>query len=195
VFERFTERARQAIVIAQDEARALRHGSIGPEHILLGLLRVHVGLVARALDSFDMSSEEVRVQVARVVGEGDEVRTGQIPFTPSAKKTLELGLREALALGHDYIGTEHLLLALARIGDEVVAPIMRDFDLDAEKFRDEAIRTGAREYDVKTLDGASDTWAAQLAEGHGDGWEVISVVHEGDAVRAILERRRRAASA
>jgi ATP-dependent Clp protease ATP-binding subunit ClpC len=107
VFERFTERARQVVVLAQDEARALKHNYIGTEHILLGLLREEEGLAARVLESLDIAVEEVRAQVARIVGQGDEVTTGQIPFTPRAKKVLELALREALSLGHNYIGTEH----------------------------------------------------------------------------------------
>ena len=110
VFERFTERARQVVVLAQDEARALKHNYIGTEHILLGLLREEEGLAARVLESLDITVEEVRAQVARIVGQGDEVTSGQIPFTPRAKKVLELALREALSLGHNYIGTEHILL-------------------------------------------------------------------------------------
>ena len=109
LFERFTERARQVVVLAQDEARALKHNYIGTEHILLGLLREEEGLAARVLESLDITVEEVRAQVARIVGQGDEVTTGQIPFTPRAKKVLELALREALSLGHNYIGTEHIL--------------------------------------------------------------------------------------
>ena len=112
MFERFTERARQVVVLAQDEARTLKHNYIGTEHILLGLLREEEGLAARVLESLDITVEEVRAQVARIVGQGDEVTTGQIPFTPRAKKVLELALREALLLGHNYIGTEHLLLGL-----------------------------------------------------------------------------------
>ena len=114
MFERFTERARQVVVLAQDEARALKHNYIGTEHLLLGLLREEQGLAARVLESLGVTVEEVRIQVARIVGQGDELAMGQIPFTPRSKKILELSLREALSLGHDYIGTEHLLLGLAR---------------------------------------------------------------------------------
>src|SRR3954467_5390074 len=120
MFERFTERARQVVVLAQEEARSLRHNYIGTEHLLLGLLREEEGLAARVLESFDVTIEEVRAQVARIVGQGDDVATGQIPFTPRAKKSLDLALREALALGHNHIGTEHLLLGLVRL-DEGVA--------------------------------------------------------------------------
>jgi ATP-dependent Clp protease ATP-binding subunit ClpA len=141
MFERFTERARQVIVLAQDEARTLGHDYIGTEHILLGLLREEDGLAARVLDSLDITVEEVRAQIARIVGQGDEVTTGQIPFTPRAKKVLELALREALSLGHNYIGTEHILLGLVRENEGVAARILLDFDADAEKIRNEIIRT------------------------------------------------------
>src|SRR3954462_3013952 len=140
MFERFTERARQVVVLAQDEARALKHNYIGTEHILLGLLRDEGGLAARVLESLDITVEEVRAQVARIVGQGDEVTTGQIPFTPRAKKVLELALREALSLGHNYIGTEHILLGLVRENEGVAARILLDFDADAEKIRNEIIR-------------------------------------------------------
>ena len=122
MFERFTERARQVVVLAQDEARALKHNYIGTEHILLGLLREEEGLAARVLESLDITVEEVRAQVARIVGQGDEVTTGQIPFTPRAKKVLELALREALSLGHNYIGTEHILLGLVRENHDLPCP-------------------------------------------------------------------------
>ena len=110
MFERFTERARQVVVLAQEEARTLKHNYIGTEHILLGLLREEEGLAARVLESLDITVERVRAQVVRIVGSGEEVTSGQIPFTPRAKKVLELALREALSLGHNYIGTEHILL-------------------------------------------------------------------------------------
>ena len=140
MFERFTERARQVVVFAQDEARVLGHTYIGTEHILLGLIREDEGLAARVLDSFEITAEEVRGQVARIVGQGDEVTTGQVPFTPRAKHVLELALREGLALGHNYIGTEHILLGLARENDGVAARILLDLDADAEKIRNEIIR-------------------------------------------------------
>src|SRR5437660_1845538 len=139
LFERFTERARQVVVLSQDEARALNHNSIGTEHILLGLLREEEGLAARVLESLDITVEEVRAQVARIVGQGDEVTSGQIPFTPRAKKVLDLALREALSLGHRYLGTEHLLLGLVRENSGVASQILLDFDADAEKIRHEII--------------------------------------------------------
>jgi ATP-dependent Clp protease ATP-binding subunit ClpC len=141
VFERFTERAKQVVVLAQGEARALRHNYIGTEHILLGLLREEEGLAARVLESLDITVEEVRAQVARIIGPGDEpIVSGQIPFTPRAKKVLELSLREALSLKHNYIGTEHILLGLVRENEGVAARILLDFDADAEKIRNEIMR-------------------------------------------------------
>jgi ATP-dependent Clp protease ATP-binding subunit ClpC len=126
VFERFTERARQVVVLAQGEARAMRHNYIGTEHLLLGLLREEQGVGALVLASLGVTVEGTRAQVARIVGQGDEVTTGQIPFTPRAKKVLELALRESLSLGHNYIGTEHLLLGLVADGDGVAAQILAD---------------------------------------------------------------------
>src|ERR1700751_1376318 len=140
MFERFTERARQVVVLAQEEARTLKHNYIGSEHILLGLLREEEGLAARVLESLDITTERVRSQVVRIVGSGEEVTSGQIPFTPRAKKVLELALREALSLGHNYIGTEHILLGLVRENEGVAARILLDFDADAEKIRNEIIR-------------------------------------------------------
>ena len=140
MFERFTERARQVVVFAQVEARALKHNYIGTEHLLLGLLREERGVAAKVLESLDITVEEVRAQVARIVGQGDEVTTGQIPFTPRSKKVLELSLREALSLGHNYIGTEHLLLGLVRENEGVGSRILLDFDADAVKVRNEVLR-------------------------------------------------------
>jgi len=208
VFERFTERARQVVVFSQDEARKLKHDFIGTEHVLLGLLREEEGLAARVLESLDVTLEEVRAQVARIRGEGDEPPLGQIPFTPRAKKVLELALREALALDHTYIGTEHILLALVRV-DGVGERILLDFDADAETIRNEILRlltspggrrkprvplpptVAAREwqYRVETLAGPSDSWPEQLTAWSRDGWKLVSVVSEGDEYRAILERR------
>jgi ATP-dependent Clp protease ATP-binding subunit ClpA len=128
------------VVLAQDEARALKHNYIGTEHLLLGLLREEEGAAARALEGLDITLEEVRAQVARIIGQGDELATGQIPFTPRAKKVLELALREALSLGHNYIGTEHLLLGLTREGEGVAMRILVDFDADAGKIREAVVR-------------------------------------------------------
>jgi ATP-dependent Clp protease ATP-binding subunit ClpA len=141
VFERFTERARQVVVLAQDEARALKHNYIGTEHILLGLLREDEGIAARVLESFDFTVEEVRAQIARIVGQGDEIATGMIPFTPRANKVLDLSRREALSLGHKYIGTEHLLLGIIRENEGVASLILLDYGADADTIRNEIVRT------------------------------------------------------
>jgi hypothetical protein len=135
MFERFTERARQVIVLAQEEARALKHNYIGTEQVLLGLLREEEGLAARALESLGITVERVRAQVVRIVGSSEEVTSGPVPFTPRAKKVLELALREALSLGQNYIGTEHILLGLARENEGVAARILHDFDADSDKIR------------------------------------------------------------
>jgi hypothetical protein len=135
VFERFTERARQVVVLAQEEARMLKHNYIGTEHLLLGLLREQQGIPARVLESLDITVERVRAQVVRIVGAGEEVTDGQVPFTPRAKKVLELALREALSLSVNYIGTEHILLGLTRENEGVAARILLDFDADPETIR------------------------------------------------------------
>jgi ATP-dependent Clp protease ATP-binding subunit ClpC len=202
VFERFTERARQVVVLAQDEARALKHNYIGTEHILLGLLREEEGLAARVLESLDITVEEVRAQVARIVGQGDEVTTGQIPFTPRAKKVLELALREALSLGHNYIGTEHILLGLVRENEGVAARILLDFDADAEKIRNEIIRmlsgpgrrqggtsgaTSEKGKSSKLLDQFGRNLTKQASEGKLD--PVVGRQTEIERVMQILSRR------
>jgi ATP-dependent Clp protease ATP-binding subunit ClpC len=139
VFERFTERARQVVVLAHEEARRLRHNYIGTEHLLLGLLLEEEGLGARVLESLGVTLEQVRDQVVQIVGFGEELTGGQIPFTPRAKKVLELSLNEALSLGHNYIGTEHILLGLARENEGVAARILLDLDADADTIRTEVI--------------------------------------------------------
>jgi len=140
MFERFTERARQVVVLAQEEARSLKHNYIGTEHLLLGLLREEEGVAARVFDKLEISVEEVRAAVVRIVGSGEEVPQGQIPFTPRAKKVLELALREALSLGHNYIGTEHILLGLIREEEGVATRILLDLDADPEKIRTEVMQ-------------------------------------------------------
>jgi len=139
MFERFTERARQVVVLAQEEARSLKHNYIGTEHLLLGLLREDEGVAARVFEKLDISVEEVRAAVVRIVGSGEEVPQGQIPFTPRAKKVLELALREALSLGHNYIGTEHILLGLIREEEGVATRILIDLDAEPDKVRSEVM--------------------------------------------------------
>src|SRR5689334_23780097 len=167
MFERFTERARQVVVLAQEEARTLKHNYIGTEHILLGLLREEEGLAARVLESLDITVERVRAQVVRIVGSGEEVTSGQIPFTPRAKKVLELALREALSLGHNYIGTEHILLGLVRENEGVAARILLDFDADSEKIRNEVIRMLSGPGGRRQGGGSSGSGAQGGAQGEG----------------------------
>jgi ATP-dependent Clp protease ATP-binding subunit ClpC len=140
VFERFTERARQVVVLAQEESRTLRHGYIGTEHLLLGLLRESDGLAAHALESLDITLERVRGEVVRIVGVGDHSGAGQIPFTPQAKHVLELALREALPLGHSYIGTEHILLGLISLEDGPSVEVLRDLEVTPETIRNATLR-------------------------------------------------------
>ena len=124
MFERFTDRARRVVVLAQEEARMLDHNYIGTEHLLLGLIHEGEGVAAKALESMGISLEAVRQQVEEIIGQGQAAPTGHIPFTPRAKKVLELSLREALQLGHNYIGTEHILLGLVREGEGVGAQVL-----------------------------------------------------------------------
>ena len=123
------------VVFAQEEARTLKHNYIGTEHILLGLLRVEDGVAAQALESLDITAKRVRAQVLLIVGPGEEAASGQIPFTPLAKKSLELALREAVGLGHRSIGPEHILLGLASENEGIASQILLDFHADSEKVR------------------------------------------------------------
>jgi len=135
VFERFTDRARRVVVLAQEEARMLNHNYIGTEHILLGLVHEGEGSAAKALESLGISLEGVRAQVQEIIGRGQQTPTGHIPFTPRAKKVLELSLREALQLGHNYIGTEHILLGLIREGEGVAAQVLVKLGADLPRVR------------------------------------------------------------
>jgi ATP-dependent Clp protease ATP-binding subunit ClpC len=140
MFERFTDRARRVVVLAQEEARDLGHNYIGTEHILLGLLRESDGVAARALVSMGISLDVVRGQVKEIIGQGDPSElSGHIPFTPRAKKVLELSLREALQLGHNYIGTEHILLGLIREGEGVAAQVLVTLGADLNRVRQQVI--------------------------------------------------------
>jgi ClpA/ClpB-like protein/uncharacterized protein DUF4177 len=203
VFERFTDRARQAVVLAQDEARTLRHNYIGTEHILLGLLREEEGVAAHVLTDLGVTLEGTRAQIAQIVGQGGEVATGQIPFTPRTKKVLELSLREALSLGHNYIGTEHILLGLTREGEGVASRILLDFGVEGQRVREAIVKTldldmaslerltrGKRRWrpgrPVAMVGGHAPCWeyrvekrdavdADWLNELGAEGWELVSV--------------------
>jgi ATP-dependent Clp protease ATP-binding subunit ClpC len=140
VFERFTDRARRVVVLAQEEARMLNHNYIGTEHILLGLVRERDGVAAKALDSLNIRLDAVRREVEDVIGQGQAAPTGHIPFTPRAKKVLELSLREALQLGHNYIGTEHILLGLIREGEGVAAQVLQKLGADLNRVRQTVIQ-------------------------------------------------------
>jgi ATP-dependent Clp protease ATP-binding subunit ClpC len=155
MFERFTDRARRVVVLAQEEARHLHHDYIGTEHLLLGLIHEGEGVAARALESLGISLEAVRAQVTEIIGQGQSAPTGHIPFTPRAKKVLELSLREALQLGHNYIGTEHILLGLIREGEGVAAQILVRLGADRDRVREQVIQllsgyTGSVEAGART---------------------------------------------
>src|SRR5690554_7438092 len=140
MFERFTDRARRVVVLAQEEARMLNHNYIGTEHILLGLIHEGEGVAAKALESLGISLEAVRDQVQEIIGQGQQAPSGHIPFTPRAKKVLELSLREALQLGHNYIGTEHILLGLIREGEGVAAQVLNKLGADLNRVRQQVIQ-------------------------------------------------------
>jgi hypothetical protein len=140
MFERFTDRARRVVVLAQGEARFLNHDYIGTEHILLGLVHEDQGVAARALTELGISLEAVRAEVKAIVGQGERPPGGHIPFTPRAKKVLELSLREAMGLGHNYIGTEHILLGLIREGEGVAAQVLVKLGADLERVRQQVVQ-------------------------------------------------------
>jgi hypothetical protein len=140
MFERFTDRARRVVVLAQEEARLLNHNYIGTEHILLGLIHEGEGVAAKALESLGISLEAVRAQVEEIIGQGQSAPTGHIPFTPRAKKVLELSLREALALNHNYIGTEHILLGLVREGEGVAAQVLVKLGAGLDRVRQQVVQ-------------------------------------------------------
>ena len=139
MFERFTDRARRVIVLAQEEARTLQHNYIGTEHLLLGLIREGEGVAAKALASKGVTLDDTRKQVEEMIGKGNAAPNGHIPFTPHAKQVLELSLREALQLGHSYIGTEHILLGLIREGEGVGTQVLIKMDVDLGELRSATI--------------------------------------------------------
>ncbi|MCW2766536.1 MAG: ATPase domain protein, partial [Nocardioides sp.] len=162
MFERFTDRARRVVVLAQEEARMLSHNYIGTEHILLGLIHEGEGVAAKALESLDISLEAVRAQVEEIIGQGQQAPSGHIPFTPRAKKVLELSLREALQLGHSYIGTEHILLGLIREGEGVAAQVLQKLGADLNRVRQQVIQL------LSGFQGKESSSAAAAQSGSGD---------------------------
>jgi ATP-dependent Clp protease ATP-binding subunit ClpC len=167
MFERFTDRARRVVVLAQEEARMLNHNYIGTEHILLGLIHEGEGVAAKALESLNISLEAVRQQVEEIIGQGQAAPTGHIPFTPRAKKVLELSLREALQLGHNYIGTEHILLGLIREGEGVAAQVLQKLGADLNRVRQTVIQL---------LSGYTGGKGEQAPAGSGEGGPQGSMV-------------------
>jgi ATP-dependent Clp protease ATP-binding subunit ClpC len=183
MFERFTNRARRVVVLAQEEARMLSHNYIGTEHILLGLIHEGEGAAAKALESLGISLEATRLQVEEIIGQGQHAPSGHIPFTPRAKKVLELSLREALQLGHDYIGTEHILLGLIREGEGVAAQVLVRLGGDLNVVRRRVISLGhdvALEPDLPLASGAARPAARSL---HGEVMAALSAI--ADRLTAI----------
>ncbi|MFJ6678267.1 ATP-dependent Clp protease ATP-binding subunit [Microbacterium sp. NPDC091382] len=208
MFERFTDRARRVVVLAQEEAKMLNHNYIGTEHILLGLIHEGEGVAAKALESLGISLDAVREQVQDIIGQGQQQPTGHIPFTPRAKKVLELSLREALQLGHNYIGTEHILLGLIREGEGVAAQVLVKLGADLNKVRQQVIQllsgyqgkepagvsAGAGEQAQATAQGGSavlDQFGRNLTQAARDNKldPVIGREKEIERVMQILSRR------
>jgi ATP-dependent Clp protease ATP-binding subunit ClpA len=155
MFNRFTDRARRVLVLAADEARLLKHDYVGTEHLLLGLIGEEQGIAAKALESLGVSHQTVRGKVEEIIGTGFKEVSGQLPFTPRARKVLELSLKEALELGHNYVGTEHLLLGLIREGEGVAATVLIETGLDHDQIREEVLRllSGTRPKDQSLRSG------------------------------------------
>ncbi|WP_345600659.1 Clp protease N-terminal domain-containing protein, partial [Saccharopolyspora rosea] len=201
MFERFTDRARRVVVLAQEEARGFGHNYIGTEHVLLGLLQEGEGVAARALESLGIGSEGVRRKVEEIIGRGQQTPEGNIPFTPRAKKVLELSLREALQLGHDHIGTEHVLLGLIREGEGVATRVLDVLGADADGIRREVLRmisasgeeepaaAGARSESATstTLDQFGQNLTRRAREGELD--PVIGREGEIERIMQVLSRR------
>ncbi|MHA6512655.1 ATP-dependent Clp protease ATP-binding subunit [Tessaracoccus sp. Z1128] len=204
MFERFTDRARRVIVLAQDEAKLLNHNFIGTEHILLGLIHEGEGVAAKALESLGIALEAVREQVEEIIGQGQQVPTGHIPFTPRAKKVLELSLREALQMNHNYIGTEHILLGLIREGEGVAAQVLIKLGADLNRVRNTVLQliTGYQGREA-SMSGAPETGpekgSSQVLDQFGRNLTqaarenqldpVIGRVHEIERVMTVLSRR------
>ena len=203
MFERFTDRARRVVVLAQEEARMLNHNYIGTEHILLGLIHEGEGVAAKALESLGISLEGVRAQVEEIIGQGQQAPSGHIPFTPRAKKVLELSLREALQLGHNYIGTEHILLGLIREGEGVAAQVLVKLGADLNRVRQqviqllsgyqgkEAVQTGGPAEGVPATSLVLDQFGRNLTQAAREGKldPVIGRENEIERVMQVLSRR------
>ncbi|GAA1717845.1 ATP-dependent Clp protease ATP-binding subunit [Brachybacterium phenoliresistens] len=203
MFERFTDRARRVVVLAQDEARLLNHNYIGTEHILLGLIHEAEGVGAKALEALGVTLDAVREQVRDIIGEGNQAPTGHIPFTPRAKKVLELSLREALQLGHNYIGTEHILLGLLREGEGTAVKVLSRLKAEPAAVRQEVIErlSGYQGKEPATAGGPAegqpagslvlDQFGRNLTQAARDGKldPVIGREHEAERVMQVLSRR------
>jgi ATP-dependent Clp protease ATP-binding subunit ClpC len=165
VFERFTDRARRVVVLAQEEARVLNHDYIGTEHILLGLIREGGGVAYQALSQMGVSLVQVRAAIEQMIGEGQRAPTGHIPFTPRAKKVLELSLREALQLGHTYIGTEHILLGLVREGEGVAAQVLERYGANMDRVRHTVVEllSGYAQTAATAVAGTTETLMSEAA--------------------------------
>ena len=188
MFERFTDRARRVVVLAQEEARMLNHNYIGTEHILLGLIHEGDGVASKALESLGIELEQVREQVQEIIGQGQQAPSGHIPFTPRAKKVLELSLREALQLGHNYIGTEHILLGLIREGEGVAAQVLVKLGAELLRVRQQVIQliTG---YQGKEAQAAGVGPASQQQEGSGGVAGARPVRPQPNSGRARVQAR------
>ena len=203
MFERFTDRARRVVVLAQEEARMLNHNYIGTEHILLGLIHEGEGVAAKALEGMGISLDGVRGQVEEIIGQGQQAPSGHIPFTPRAKKVLELSLREALQLGHNYIGTEHILLGLIREGEGVAAQVLVKLGADLSRVRNtviqllsgyqgkEAVATGGPAEGTPSTSLVLDQFGRNLTQAAREGKldPVIGRDTEIERVMQILSRR------
>jgi ATP-dependent Clp protease ATP-binding subunit ClpA len=193
-WERITGRARRALVLAQDEARGLGHNYLGTEHMLLGLFAE--GVAARALALLGLSPDGVRAQVVEIVGRGDATAAGAMPFTPRSKKVLELALREALRLGHNYVGTEHILLGISSEGEGVAARILREAGADHDAVCSAVTRgltqvpettaAGGDAYWVVELEGTAAEWSKYLNEAAGNGGELVTIISERGKHRAVF---------
>jgi len=195
MFERFTDRARRVVALSQEEARRLDHSYIGTEHILLGLCREGGGVAARALESLDISLDVVRQQVEELIGRGQQPPSGHIPFTPRAKKVLELSLRESQQLGHNYIGTEHILLGLIREGDGVAAQVLVRLGADLNRVRQQVVqlihgrppREGAPGPEVQNRLDTVEGRLAALEQRVGTGSDTSNLDEQIDSVRREKE--------